>query len=447
MEKIIKQENELNSSIDEIKEYRKELDVTYSTLVSKSTQLEYTNSLLEKRVRNLSNLNHISRVALSMFNIDKIVDTLADAYFVLTATTRISIYLWEGEKLVNKKIKGSIDFTESFSYPMYLLEKFTNEDYSKIYSDLSRKITILNDEKVIITPLKVKERQLGVILLVQNKDQLLEINNEMISALGIQASIAIDNAMNYAELLEKERILQELELASSIQKQILPKGFERIKGMDIATHFSPAKEIGGDYYDLSLKNNNLSVTIADVSGKGVPAAFLMALSRSMLKTINYVSNYTPAEELDLFNKIVYPDITEDMFITVMNAEYNLDTSLFTYSSAGHNPLVIYKKENDTIDLYGTKGVAIGFIENYNYKENSFELKNGDIIVFYTDGIIECENKNRKLFGTQRLLDIVYKNKNLSAKELKGKILEAIKNFREDYEQTDDITFVILKSVK
>ena len=447
LEKIIKQENELNNSIDEIKEYRKELDVTYSTLVSKSTQLEYTNSLLERRVRSLSNLNHISRVALSMFNIDKIVDTLADAYFVLTATTRISIYLWEGENLVNKKIKGSIDYTESLSYPMYLLEKFSNEDYSKIYSDLSRKITILNDEKVIITPLKVKERQLGVILLVQDKDQILEINSEMISALGIQASIAIDNAISYAELLEKERISQELELASSIQKQILPKGFERIKGMDIATHFSPAKEIGGDYYDLSLKNNNLSVTIADVSGKGVPAAFLMALSRSMLKTINYVSNYTPAEELDLFNKIVYPDITEDMFITVMNAEYNLDTSLFTYSSAGHNPLVIYKKENDTIELYGTKGVAIGFIEDYNYKENSFEIKNGDIIVFYTDGIVECENKNRELFGTERLLDVVYKNKTLSAKQLKEKILEAIKNFRENYEQTDDITFVILKSVK
>ena len=447
LNKIIKQENELNNSIDELKEYRKELDVTYSTLVSKSSQLEYTNSLLEKRVRSLSNLNHISRVALSMFNIDKIVDTLADAYFVLTATTRISIYLWEGEKLVNKKIKGSIDYTETLSYPINLLGKFINEDYTKIYSDLSKKITILNDEKVIITPLKVKERQLGVIFLVQNKDQILEINSEMISALGIQASIAIDNAINYAELLEKERISQELELASSIQKQILPKGFERIRGMDIATHFSPAKEVGGDYYDLSLKNNNLSVTIADVSGKGVPAAFLMALSRSMLKTINYVSNYTPAEELDLFNKIVYPDITEDMFITVMNAEYDLDTSLFTYSSAGHNPLVIYKKESDTVELYGTKGVAIGFIQDYNYKEKSFEVKNGDIIVFYTDGIIECENKNKKLFGIQKLLDIVYENKNLSAKELKEKILENIENFRKEHEQTDDITFVILKSVK
>ncbi len=447
LEKIIKQENELNNSIDEIKEYRKELDVTYSTLVSKSSQLEYTNSLLEKRVRSLSNLNHISRVALSMFNIDKIVDTLADAYFVLTATTRISIYLWEKEKLINKKIKGSIDYTESLSFPMHLLNKFTNEDYTKIYSDLSKKITILNDEKIIITPLKVKERQLGVIFLVQNKDQILEINSEMISALGIQASIAIDNAISYAELLEKERISRELELASSIQKQILPKGFEKIKGMDIATYFLPAKEIGGDYYDLSLKNNNLSITIADVSGKGVPAAFLMSLSRSMLKTINYVSDYTPAEELNLFNKIVYSDIREDMFITMMNAEYNLETSLFTYSSAGHNPLVVYRKENDTIDLYGTKGVAIGFVKDYSYKQDSFEVKNGDIIVFYTDGIIESENKNRKLFGTKKLLDIIYENKELSAKEIKEKILEAIKNFRKGYEQTDDITFVILKSIK
>ena len=135
---------------------------------------------------------------------------------------------------IRDRIKGSIDYTETLSYPINLLGKFINEDYTKIYSDLSKKITILNDEKVIITPLKVKERQLGVIFLVQNKDQILEINSEMISALGIQASIAIDNAINYAELLEKERISQELELASSIQKQILPKGFERIRGMDLS---------------------------------------------------------------------------------------------------------------------------------------------------------------------------------------------------------------------
>lgn len=168
--------------------------------------------------------------------------------------------------------------------------------------------------------------------------------------------------------------------------------------MDIVIYFFFVKEVGGDYYDLFLKNNNLFVIIVDVSGKGVFVVFFMVLLRFMLKIINYVFNYIFVEELDLFNKIVYLDIIEDMFIIVMNVEYNLDIFLFIYLSVGYNFLVIYKKENDIVEFYGIKGVVIGFIEDYNYKENFFELKNGDIIVFYIDGIIECENKNRKLFG-------------------------------------------------
>ncbi len=445
LEKIIKQENELNNSLDEVKEYRKELDVTYTTLVTKSSQLEYTNTLLEKRVQNLSNLNHISRIALSIFDIDKIVNTLADAYFVLTTTSRISIYLWEGSNLVNKKIKGSIDYSDTQYFPENLFDKFSNEDFNKIYYDISRRITVLNDEKILVTPLRVKAKHLGVIFLVQSSDQELEINNEMISALGIQASIAVDNALNYAELLEKERISQELELASSIQKQILPKSIEKIKGIDITNFFSPAKEIGGDYYDYSVQDNEFSITIADVSGKGVPAAFLMALSRAMLKTINHISNYGPAEELNLFNKIIFKDITENMFVTMLNAKYNIESHKFTYSSAGHNPLVVYRKSTDTVELCGTKGAAIGFIENYNYRENSFILESGDIIVFYTDGIIESENIKRELFGIERLTEAIYQNRDLPVEEIKVKILEAIEKFRNNYEQTDDITFVILKA--
>ena len=293
--------------------------------------------------------------------------------------------------------------------------------------------------------MRVKAKHLGVIFLVQSSDQELEINNEMISALGIQASIAVDNALNYAELLEKQRISQELELASSIQKQILPKSIEKIKGIDITNFFSPAKEIGGDYYDYSVQDNEFSITIADVSGKGVPAAFLMALSRAMLKTINHISNYGPAEELNLFNKIIFKDITENMFVTILNAKYNIESHKFTYSSAGHNPLVVYRKSTDTVELCGTKGAAIGFIENYNYRENNFILESGDIIVFYTDGIIESENIKRELFGIERLTDVVYQNKNLPVEEIKVKILEAIEKFRNNYEQTDDITFVILKA--
>lgn len=444
LKKIITQGQELENSLVELKEFRNELDVTYNTLVNKSSQLEFSNQLLEMRVKNLSNLNKISRNTLSMFDLNKIIETISDAYFILTATRRISIYVWENGALVNKKIKGAIDFSEDISYPYDFFKKFSENDFSKIYSDLSRKITILNDEKLLILPLKVKNKEIGVIYIIQDKNKLLEINKEMISALTIQASIAIDNASNHSELLVKERMSNELELASSIQKQILPESMDKLAGLNIATYFSPAKEIGGDYYDYSLKDNIFSISIADVSGKGVPAAFLMALSRSILKTINYISTYGPAEELDLFNKIVYNDITEDMFITIMNANYNLSENLLTYSSAGHSPILVYKKNKNQVEVCGTKGVAIGFIEDYTYKESSIKFDNGDIALFYTDGVIEAENSNRELFGIEKLKEIMLKNCDKDAKELKEVILQSIVNFREKREQNDDITFLILK---
>lgn len=444
LEQIIVQENKLKNSIEELSEYRKELDVTYNTLVLKSSQLEYTNQILELRVKNLSDLNQISRNVSSLFDLNKIINTITDAFFILTPTKRMTIYLWDEGKLVNKKVKGVIDYSEDVEYPIDAFYKFTKEDFNKIYYDLARKMTILNDEKITISPLKVKTKEIGVIFTIQDKNKLIEINKEMISALAIQASIAIDNANSHTELLVKERISQELNLAANIQKQILPANIDGVKNIEIATYFAPAKEIGGDYYDYSIKDNIFSVSIADVSGKGVPAAFLMALSRSMLKTIKYVSNFSPAEELNLFNKIIYKDITEDMFITIMNGKYNMDTNTLTYSSAGHNPLVVYRKNKDEIELCGTKGVAIGFMSDYSFKNKEIVLNEGDIVVFYTDGIIEAEDNRKNMFGIEKLADVVYENSKLNAEELKDKILSEILEFRKDYEQVDDITFVILK---
>lgn len=447
LEQILRQEKDLKDSIEELNEYRNELDVTYNTLVLKSSQLEYTNQILELRVKNLFDLNQISRTVSSMFDLTKIINTITDAFFILTPTKRMSIYLWTEGKLINKKIKGVIDYNEDIEYPLEAFNKFTKEDFNKIYYDLARKITVLNDEKITISPLKVKAKEIGVIFTIQDRNKLIEINKEMISALAIQTSIAIDNANNHTELLIKERISQELDLAANIQKQILPANIDGVKNIEIATYFAPAKEIGGDYYDYSIKDNIFSVSIADVSGKGVPAAFLMALSRSMLKTIKYISNFTPAEELNLFNKIIYKDITEDMFITIMNGKYNMNNSTLTYSSAGHNPLVVYRKSNDSIELCGTKGVAIGFMPEYSYKNKELILNEGDIVVFYTDGIIEAENTNKNLFGIEKLADIIYENSALSAEDLKEEILSEILKFRKDYEQVDDITFVILKCKK
>lgn len=443
---VIKQDLELGNSIEELREYRKELEETYNSLVQKSTQLEYSNQLLEKRVENLSNLNSLSRAVLSVLDLDNIINTILDAYFVLTGAKRISLYLWENEGLINKRTKGECNFKDNIYFSEETMKNFSLKDYRDIYSDLSKRFNLASNEEIVISPLVVKDKQLGVIYIIEDKLKMIDLDEETISALVIQVAIAINNAQIYSELLIKERISNELDVAARIQKKILPADINEIFGLEIAQYFEPAKEIGGDYYDYTILDNDIfSITIADVSGKGVPAAFLMALCRSVLKTITLTGDFATNENLNELNKIIYPDITEDMFITMIHSKYDKETKTLYYSNAGHNPLVVYRAKTDSIELHTVKGVAVGFLENYNYRQGQIQLDKGDIIVLYTDGITEAENENKEMFGLERLKEVVYKNKNKSPQDLKDEILEGINKFREDYEQTDDLTFVILKN--
>ncbi len=443
---VIKQDLELENSIGELREYRKELEETYNSLVQKSTQLEYSNQILERRVENLSNLNSLSRAVLSVLDLDNIINIILDAYFVLTGAKRISLYLWEAEGLINKKTKGECNFKENLLFSEEEIKEFTKKDYQEMYEKLSKKFILADNEVIVISPLVVKEKQLGVIYVIEDKNKLIDLDEETISALVIQVSIAINNAQIYSELIVKERISNELDVASRIQKKILPADVDEIFGLEIAQYFEPAKEIGGDYYDYTILDDNVfSITIADVSGKGVPAAFLMALGRSVLKTLTLTGDFAPNENLNELNKIIYSDITEDMFITMMHSKYNKENKTLYYSNAGHNPIVVYRASTDSIELHTVKGVAIGFLEEYKYRQGEIQLNKGDIVIFYTDGITEAENSNKEMFGLERLKEVIYNNKNKSPKELRKVILESIDRFRKDYEETDDLTFGILKS--
>jgi sigma-B regulation protein RsbU (phosphoserine phosphatase) len=442
---ILKQKKELENSIEELKEYRGELDVTYHNLIKKSTQLEYSNEILERRVANLSNLNAVARTVLSIIELEKIIDIILDAYFVLTGAKKISLYLWEEGVLVNKKTKGNILFKGTISYPVETLEGFDKNDFKEVYEELSKGFIIDSTEAVIISDLNVKGKALGVIYIVEDREKLVDSDQETISALAIQVANAINNAKMYAELLIKERISKELEVASKIQKRILPKEMKMVCGLEIANYFEPAKEVGGDYYDYCLRDEDkVSITIADVSGKGIPAAFLMALIRSVLKTLNYKNIY-PSEMLTNLNEIISPDINEDMFVTLFHSKYVASEKTLYYSNAGHNPLIIYKADLGKVMEYNVKGAAIGFIPEYQYKLGKVELTKGDILLYYTDGITEAENNKRDMFGIDRLKDIIYDNREKSAEEVKIAILEAINDFRGDYEQVDDLTFVVIRN--
>lgn len=447
LHKIIKQDLELDNSIEELREYRKELEVTYNALVDKSRKLEYSNQVLETRVTNLSNINSLSRTVLSIVELDHIINIILDAYFVLTGAKKISLYLWEEGKLINKQTRGNVNFRGEVSYPIEILQKFTYQDYKRVYEELKKGFQISPDEVIVVSPLLVKGKELGVIFIIEDKNKFIGNDEETISALTIQVAIAINNAKIYADLRVKERISQELEVASRIQKTILPKNITNIYGLQIANYFEPAKEVGGDYYDYTVKDDeNVSITIADVSGKGVPAAFLMALGRSILKTLER-QGQSPADNLRNLNQIIYPDITEDMFITMLHSNFNNKTKILTYSNAGHNPLIVYRAKEDKVELHSVKGVAIGFMQGYNYKQGELKLEKGDIVLYYTDGITEAENPNKELFGFERLEKVIYDNRYNDVDTIKENILNEINIFRRDYPQVDDLTFVVIKNVE
>jgi sigma-B regulation protein RsbU (phosphoserine phosphatase) len=445
LHKIIKQDLELDNSIEELREYRKELEVTYNALVDKSRKLEYSNQVLETRVTNLSNINSLSRTVLSIVELDHIINIILDAYFVLTGAKKVSLYLWEEGKLINKQTRGNVNFRGEVSYPIEILQKFTYQDYKRVYEELKKGFQISPDEVIVVSPLLVKGKELGVIFIIEDKNKFIGNDEETISALTIQVAIAINNAKIYADLRVKERISQELEVASRIQKTILPKNITNIYGLQIANYFEPAKEVGGDYYDYTVKDDeNVSITIADVSGKGVPAAFLMALGRSILKTLER-QGQSPADNLRNLNQIIYPDITEDMFITMLHSNFNNKTKILTYSNAGHNPLIVYRAKEDKVELHSVKGVAIGFMQGYNYKQGELKLEKGDIVLYYTDGITEAENPNKELFGFERLEKVIYNNRYNDVDTIKENILNEINIFRRDYPQVDDLTFVVIKN--
>jgi len=224
----------------------------------------------------------------------------------------------------------------------------------------------------------------------------------------------------------------------------VPQDLRNAFGFEIANYFEPAREVGGDYYDYFISaEGRFGISIGDVSGKGIPAALLMATIRAVLKTLS-VYEQMPNETLTKLNEIIIPNINEEMFVTLFYSIFDLQEKKLYYSNAGHNPFIWYSAKEDKIEEIRIKGVAVGFLENYTYSLGELKLGYEDILVFYTDGITEAENNQQELFGIDRLKQIINDNKGNSAEDIKKAILDGVNIFREGYEQVDDITLVVIK---
>ncbi len=270
---------------------------------------------------------------------------------------------------------------------------------------------------------------------------------ELLDALGRQIGLTIDNALHHKDLIETERLTQELRLGRKIQMDLLPKHTPKIPGLSLSGFMRPAKEIGGDYYDfITLPQKHLlGITIGDVSGKGVAAGLMMAVAKTALYSISQ-QLLSPKQILLQTNQVLYQHIGGQKFMTLLYLCWDSKTNTLHYSSAGHEHILIYRKSEDrgrNIEVIKSGGVILGMLEDIEpyLEEHTITLNKGDKLLLYTDGATEAQNPEGGFFGLPKLTESFKTHSHLSIEETMNNIYSDIKEFMSGREQYDDIALV------
>lgn len=243
---------------------------------------------------------------------------------------------------------------------------------------------------------------------------------------------------------EKEGLLKELEIARGIQQRLLPQTAPKIEGMDLAAHNEPAREVGGDFYDfIPVMEDNLGLVIADVSGKGMPAAMFMGLSRTIIRA-SATGDPAATNAIKQANELICRDSTSGMFVTLFYAVLNTRWKRLRYVNAGHNPPMVFRKGSDEPIFLRAKGIALGVAHEIDLQELSIDLASGDTLVMYTDGITEAINEQEEAFGLERLIQVILSCRGWSSQAIIDQVQQEVISFAGSQPQFDDITLMILK---
>ncbi len=271
---------------------------------------------------------------------------------------------------------------------------------------------------------------------------------EIVQFVAIKQDITERKRLEEIVIKAKERMEGELNVAKNIQMSMLPlifPAFPQREEIDIYASLIPAREVGGDFYDFYfLDDNNICFVVGDVSGKGVPAALMMAVTKTLLKS-RAGNDKSTASILTHVNNEIARDNTNYMFITVFIAILDTNTGELVYSNAGHNPSFIINKDRSAITKLTTlHGPVVGAMEEMTYTESRMNINKDDIILAYTDGITEAQNKNEELYSDPRFESLLEKGDYNSPETLTNLIIDSVKTFEDGAEQFDDITVLALQ---
>ncbi len=267
---------------------------------------------------------------------------------------------------------------------------------------------------------------------------------ELYKNLAAQIGIAWRNASQTNKLIAASEQERELRIAESIQLGLLPDTMPQIEGLDIAGICIPAKQVGGDYFDFIVQPPDLDIVIADVSGHNIGAALLMAEARTFIQARARLL-VSPTVIIDALNRFLYDDLNKaELFITLFYLKYNSDKRVLTYGNAGHNYPLIYRQATNSFEELDAEGLILGIEKEVIFEERHSQLNNGDILILYTDGIVEAENNREELFGIEQLKSAIIENITNEAQDIIDSTLIGARMFQGRRHFNDDVTMVVVK---
>ena len=311
-------------------------------------------------------------------------------------------------------------------------------------------IRYTDDVSVLLAPLRHAHKDLGVLVVARRHEDGGFTANDfaVFRTAAEQSSFAIGNARIHREANEKRAMECELQNAREVQRILLPQQDPVVAGFRISGTNVPARIISGDYYDyLDLGDQKFGIAIADVSGKGVPAGLLMAMCRSALRSVA-PGETSPSKVMAAVNRQLFPDIREDMFISMTYSVLDASNGKLTLSRAGHDPALLFRRDSGKVELLRSPGLALGIDGGAVFervtRDQEIELKSGDCVLFYTDGVKEAVDGDEEEFGMERMSEAFRLAAPLGAEAVLVRMQEELKLFTGEGPQMDDITLVAVE---
>lgn len=404
----------------------------------------------DRKAEEVSSLQYFSKMINQVLDFSELAETVTDLTLKVSSSASAWI-IWKEEEIKIISAKNiSISEAKKISAALLIQKELRDAETTVTFDSRKYFTSEQTSEKfsfISLAPLKTHGELKGYIVAARKEEVVFdEEEKKLLDTFSDYASIAFDNSRLLLESIEKERLEKELDVAREIQRKILPATTPKFDSLEISSLFIPAFEVGGDYYDyFQLNEENFGFVIADVSGKGISAAFIMAEIKGIFESLSRIIT-SPKEILINVNKILERTLDRKNFVSATYGIINFKEKKLRFARAGHSPFLLIR--NNKVQRLQPSGFGLGMNYSnkfeYHLEEMELSLEKDDLFVLFTDGIPEAKDEMMNDFGEERFENILINNSHKAVDEIANEVIKEVSQYSKNNSQHDDITLVILK---